>query len=137
MVREKGDVVYVFVEISALFDFFKLLGGDMAEGAALRRIFPLMNIAADGADPLFDGSRSRSGRLLGEILKYLGAVLADGADIVLGESLTLIDIAADGALPALFGSGLGSIGLDGGLVIAVGARRSIGENLAVHHFTDK
>lgn len=84
----------MFFEISVLFDLVELLGGDMAEGAALGRIFPLMDITADGTDPLF---------------------AAVGRD----------------------GSWLGSICLDGCLVIAVGAGGSVRENLAVHHFPDK
>lgn len=84
----------MFFEISVLFDLVELLGGDMAEGAALGRIFPLMDITADGTDPLF---------------------AAVGRD----------------------GSWLGSICLDGCLVIAVGAGGSVRENLSVHHFPDE
>ena len=76
----------------------------MTKRATFGRGITLMDIATDGTDPLFAaGSRSRSDRLLGEVLKHLRAMLTDGADVVFGKRLTLVDIAADGALPALFG----------------------------------
>ena len=90
-----------------------------------------MDIAADGTDPGFGFLFLHGGE---ELL----AVLAQGAEVVVGDLLALIDIATDGAHPLLFlgGSALG-LGLDVALVIAVGAGGFGREHLGIDDLGDE
>ena len=71
------------------------------------------------------------------MLEVLLAVLAQRAGEVIGHLRALVDIAADLADPALLllGSGV-LLGLDMGVVIAVGAAGSLGKDLGLHHIGD-
>ena len=64
-------------------------------------------------------------------------MLAQGADIVGGQLVPLVDIAADLAHPALLLAGGrrggGGLGLDVGLIVAVGGAGGAGEDAAVQH----
>ena len=61
------------------------------------------------------------------MLKVLGAVLAERADEVGGQLRALVEIAADLADPALgLGRGGRLLGLDVGVIIAVGAAGLVG-----------
>ena len=99
-----------------------------------------MNVAADGADPLLSAGRDRGlfrlGRLAAHQDKVLLAVVAEGADEVVGDGLPLIDVAADRADPLLFLRTLG-LGLDAALIVAVAAGSHLRQPHRVGQFTDK
>ena len=93
----------------------ELAAGNLAYGANFGGRITLVNVAADGADPLLSAGRDRGlfrlGRLAAHQDKVLLAVVAEGADEVVGDGLPLIDVAADRADPLLFLRTLG-LGLD-------------------------
>ena len=65
----------------------------------------------------------------------LFAVVAEGANIVIGDFLTLVDEAADTAFP-LGNTGLLRLGLDGVQIMVVGAGRQVIQHLGIHNLTN-
>ena len=104
--------------------------GDFADGTDFGGSVSFVDIAAHGADPLLGFGLHRDEILL--------AVLAQGAEVIVGNFVAFIDIAADGADPLLlFHRGLLGLGLNIALIVAVGAGGLRREHLGIGDFGDK
>ena len=60
-------------------------------------------------------------------------MFTDGADEILGKSITLVDISADFADKAFFLAGLG-LGLDVSVIVSIGYAFSASDNFSIGHF---
>ena len=118
----------------------KLGCGSIADEAFVGSGLTLVHVAANSTDVFFACCGSGCSLCLAaDFFKILGAVLAQGAEIVFGQLLSLVHVAADLATPTgLLGrSRLGSVCLNHRLIVAVGAVVCFGHDLAVHNLTDE
>ena len=127
--------VSLFTQLCSLLGGLEGVRAVVADGAdeVGRESLALVEVAADGAQPALllvdDGGDV--------VLEVLGAVLAQRADEVRGQLRALVEVAADLADPALDGRRRGGLlGLDVGVVVAVGAARLVREHVGLDDLGD-